>query len=576
MPSRKFVLRVFQEIRYDQRNLWMFLVATVLSAIAHGVMASCAGLVGQTLTGNQLASSGALVDPRGLLEDPIFLCSVGLGAALVKSSSGALSVYSQKRASFQVGNAVRGAAITTIARQGQPAGQASASHATITVRIRDIERGVEEGVLAGFRALATLAPLFAALAFLSSKLVLFALLLLTPFALALGRTRKLVRGYHARSQNLAKELHRSLDALVHHLDLFRTYGATEKVEAALEHAGKAAGLVSARADATKNALSGANEVLAAAALLAVVALTSRLNINLKGGSLVAFTTVFFLTYRPLRDLGDARTSIERGAAALEALDTVLNRNAEPVSFKPTSVQGPPNRWKLGKLELLGLQFDLDGNFSSPLSLTVEPGAIVAILGPTGSGKTTLLRGLLGLWPASAGALRYASEELTRASVGPEARPFAWVPQEPAIVPGTILENVAIGAKSSAEEKAREALVTVGAQALLEARGKVTLSAGGHEISGGERQLVALARAVNSSAPVLLLDEPTSGLDPEAEARVLNALEKLRGKRTILLVTHRPAPLRIADQVISMRDLQDEPRSRQTSRTMKMVADEREL
>jgi ABC-type transport system involved in cytochrome bd biosynthesis fused ATPase/permease subunit len=207
-------------------------------------------------------------------------------------------------------------------------------------------------------------------------------------------------------------------------------------------------------------------------------------------------------------------------------------------------------FELGRLEVKAAQFGPDGAAGKSTTMRAEPGEIVVIVGPTGSGKTTFLRGLLGLLPLSAGRIVYDGQDLSGAGVGPSERPFAWVPQEPAIVPGTIEENVALGAAELAPAQVEAALARVGGLELAKARREAALSAGGHELSGGERQIVALARALASEQPVLLLDEPTSGLDPDAEVRVLDALEKQRGARTILLVTHRPAPLAIADRVVS--------------------------
>jgi ABC-type transport system involved in cytochrome bd biosynthesis fused ATPase/permease subunit len=87
--------------------------------------------------------------------------------------------------------------------------------------------------------------------------------------------------------------------------------------------------------------------------------------------------------------------------------------------------------------------------------------------------------------------------------------------------------------------------------LVDDLGTERLGVGGRAVSGGERQWIALARAIATGQPVLLLDEPTTGLDPEAEALVLLAIARLRGERSVLLVTHRPEPLVIADRVVRL-------------------------
>jgi ABC-type transport system involved in cytochrome bd biosynthesis fused ATPase/permease subunit len=194
-----------------------------------------------------------------------------------------------------------------------------------------------------------------------------------------------------------------------------------------------------------------------------------------------------------------------------------------------------------------------GDRSTPrVSLQAEPGEVVAIVGPTGSGKTSFLRALLGLEPEGSGEIRYGDEDLSRAGVGPGERPFAWVPQEPAIVAATLAENVALASPGGddAGPSVAEALEAVGAGSLAPREGD-HLSAGGPELSGGERQWVALARALSTGLPVLLLDEPTAGLDARSQERVLRALAALRGKRTVLVVTHRPEPLALADRIVRL-------------------------
>jgi ABC-type transport system involved in cytochrome bd biosynthesis fused ATPase/permease subunit len=212
------------------------------------------------------------------------------------------------------------------------------------------------------------------------------------------------------------------------------------------------------------------------------------------------------------------------------------------------------------LDVDGVRVVRNGAEGVRTTFSAEPGEIVVLVGPTGSGKTTLLRALLGLEPDVKGSVRYAGQELSHRAVGPSERPFAWVPQEPAIVTGTLEENVALGihrddnagqAEADWGAAARGALEQIGAGVLSERKRGACIQAGGHELSGGERQWVAIARALASQLPVLLLDEPTSGLDEASQQRVLQALTALRGTRTIVLVTHRPEPLAIADRVVAI-------------------------
>jgi ABC-type transport system involved in cytochrome bd biosynthesis fused ATPase/permease subunit len=533
--------------------MWAFLGATVIQAGAHGAMAASAGLLGQALVGRQFVARGALVDSPPCYFSPIVLALCGLGAALVKAGAGAASLYAQKGAAFRVGSAVRREVADAILAGGRASRSAAEAHAALAIRLREVERGVDEGLLSGLRAALSLVPLALALVFLSSRLALAALAVLGPFALALGWARRRLRATHRRAFSLAEQLHESLDELVRHLDLWRTYGAAPRIRQALEASAEQAGRAAARAEAARALMSGANEVLAAGALLAVVGLCEAGGLGLGQGPLVAFAAVFFLMYRPLRDLGDARTAADRGAQALEVLDELrppdLPRAAGGTVLH--SVRRPRTQpWPAAPLLVCDLSVVRGEHATPPTSLEAGPGEIVVLVGPTGRGKTSLLRALLGLERDVTGTIRYGSLDLTGAGVGPGERPFVWVPQEPAILRGTLATNIALGVPREAERDPREALGLIGASSLI-GREAAPVTAGGPELSGGERQWVAIARALATGLPVLLLDEPTAGLDPLSQERVLDALAALRGKRTVILVTHRPEPLAIADRVVDV-------------------------
>lgn len=206
-----------------------------------------------------------------------------------------------------------------------------------------------------------------------------------------------------------------------------------------------------------------------------------------------------------------------------------------------------------KLRVEDLRYEVDGNtIVDGVSLAVERGETVAIVGPSGAGKSSFLRLLNRLDEPTGGTVsldgvdyRTLPPETLRKRVG-------LVPQNPALRPGTVRENVTVGPRLRGESVSEERLTS-----LLDAvdlAGYADRDA--TELSGGEAQRVAIARTVINDPEVLLLDEPTASLDSDAEAEIESLLTDLlaSGERTAILVTHdeRQAE-RLADRVARFRD-----------------------
>jgi molybdate transport system ATP-binding protein len=199
-----------------------------------------------------------------------------------------------------------------------------------------------------------------------------------------------------------------------------------------------------------------------------------------------------------------------------------------------------------------------GAFTLAAELVVEPGSVVAVLGPNGSGKTTLLRAVAGLQPLSSGYLRINGRTMDDSSsvfVRPRERSVGVVFQDYALFPHlTVRENVAFGPRSRglragpARELADEALSRLGVGALSDRRPA--------DISGGQAQRVALARALATDPDVLILDEPTSALDVDTRDAVRAELDEQLAafEGCTLLVTHDPLDaLLLADRVVVLED-----------------------
>ncbi|SFL92715.1 ABC transporter ATP-binding protein [Methylobacterium pseudosasicola] len=193
-----------------------------------------------------------------------------------------------------------------------------------------------------------------------------------------------------------------------------------------------------------------------------------------------------------------------------------------------------------------------------VSFGLEAGAVLCLLGPNGGGKTTLFKTLLGLMPARAGRVLLDGADLSRLSRTEIARAVAYVPQaHAAFFPFTVREVVVMGrasrlgpfsAPGPADEAAAErALATLGIGHLSE---KIYT-----EISGGERQLVLIARALSGEPRLLMMDEPTASLDFGNQARVLTQVRRLaRAGIAVMLSTHDPDhALLCADRVVALHD-----------------------
>jgi ABC-type multidrug transport system fused ATPase/permease subunit len=494
----------------------------------------------------------------GSAADAAFLFSfVGLAVVALKAGAGAYATYIQTGVAAQVGCAVRLDLLDTLLsrhrlRQPRQNDHGSAPATTVlalTERARDVEAGLAWGLLGGLRALAQLVPLAILLLLLSPRMAAVAAGALAGFGWLLGRVRAGYREATFRASREQADLLEAADECVRHADLWVTYGAQSRARAGVRSLGGRLAEGSARLAAKTVLLSGTNEVLGAGALVAALAAqrSGALGSGLDGPTLLAFAVPFFLAYRPLRELSDARLALVRAQAAYDELCSVVGSGGglESAICDPDDA-GPRRIWPLGVLELRALR--LARGACGPLSLRIEPGAVIVIVGPTAVGKTTLLRTLLGLERAAAGEILFDGAPLGDAPAGPRGRPFAWVPQDAPLLTDTLASNVSLG---NGDAESLEALGPLGAGHLVEALRGARLGAGGRGVSGGERQWIALARAIATRQPVVVMDEPTSGLDPAAQRAVLEAIAALRGRRTVILVTHRSEPAAIADVVVHL-------------------------
>ena len=177
-----------------------------------------------------------------------------------------------------------------------------------------------------------------------------------------------------------------------------------------------------------------------------------------------------------------------------------------------------------------------------------------LTGPSGAGKTTVLRLLLRFTEPASGTIRVGGTDLAAVPVEPWRAQIAWVPQHPRLFAGSVADNIALGQPGASRAAIEHAAGLAGAAAFIEAfpRGYDTpLDERAAELSAGQRQQLALARAFLRDAPLLLLDEPTAHLAPAAAAAIDGVIRGPMAGRTIIVATHRDAGDADASQVITL-------------------------
>lgn len=206
------------------------------------------------------------------------------------------------------------------------------------------------------------------------------------------------------------------------------------------------------------------------------------------------------------------------------------------------------------IETITFSYDGNGDVLKDFSLDVKQGECIAITGASGCGKTTLSKLLLGLYPLNGGTIKVNGIDFRDCCLGDMRKQIAYVPQEPYLFNGSILDNIRMGRPQATEDEIMQAAKLANAHEFIVdfAEGYETnVGERGNNLSGGQRQRIAIARAILKDAPIILMDEATSALDNESEQLVNDALKNLHGKRTIVMIAHRPSTVQLADRVCCM-------------------------
>ena len=277
--------------------------------------------------------------------------------------------------------------------------------------------------------------------------------------------------------------------------------------------------------------------------------------NLSVGGLIACTILTGRCLAPMGQVASILTRYHHSMTAFEAIDRIMHLPVE----RPADKRFLHRPLISGDVQFSHVSFkykDQQVPALSEVSFQIRDGEKVAIIGRTGSGKTTLQKLILNYYQPEAGAIQIAGTDINQIDPTDLRRNVSYVPQEITLFEGTVRENIVLGMPLATDEGVLEASRIAGILEFMNSHPEgfdLNVGERGAKLSGGQRQGIAIARALINKAPILLLDEPTASLDNTTETVFKNNFTTYLKDRTLILVTHKASMLSLVDRLIVLHD-----------------------
>lgn len=257
---------------------------------------------------------------------------------------------------------------------------------------------------------------------------------------------------------------------------------------------------------------------------------------------------------PINEFANIISELQSATTAAERVFRLLDEKAEPEDVENAIVLSDVK----GKVEMKHVSFgyDPERTILHDLSFTAQPGNVFAIVGPTGAGKTTIINLLMRFYDAQAGEILIDGHPITELSRSSLRAAYSMVLQDTWLFGGTIRENIAYGREDATDEEIVSAAKAAHIHSFVEHLPDgydTVLTDDGINISKGQKQLLTIARAMLSRAPMLILDEATSNVDSRTEQIIQDAMRRLMEHKTCFVIAHRLSTVRGADNILVLRD-----------------------
>ena len=394
--------------------------------------------------------------------------------------------------------------------------------------------------------------------FLSWQLTIFVLLLLPIAGTVMGRVGKRLKRASLTGQNQWGLLMSNIEETLGGLRIIKAFNAEDKVRARFHDGNQEFYRISRAVQRRQSLAHPMSEFLGTITIAIVLVFGGTLIINgtsgMNAASFIYYMVIFYSIINPAKDLSKAMYSIQRGLASMERVDVILNAS--------NPIKDPENPEVIDKLkgEIKYKDVTFGYNKEVPVvknvSLTIEPGQTVALVGQSGSGKSTMADLLPRFYDIDGGTITVDGHDVRNMRVQELRSLMGNVNQEAILFNDTIFNNIAFGVKHATKEEVIAAAKIANAHDFImstEDGYDTMIGDRGCRLSGGQRQRLSIARAILKNPPILILDEATSALDSESEKLVQEALERLMKDRTTLVIAHRLSTIKNASLICVMHE-----------------------
>ncbi|WP_198243989.1 lipid A export permease/ATP-binding protein MsbA [methane-oxidizing endosymbiont of Gigantopelta aegis] len=418
----------------------------------------------------------------------------------------------------------------------------------ITHNVGEVTTAVTDAVRTFVREGLTVLGLLAYLFYSEWRLTLIFLTITPVIAIMVGYVSKRLRRLGKNIQDSVGDMTHVASELIHGNRIVRSYGGQEYEKKRFHQSSWRNRSQSLKLSATMAIHNPLMQFFISLALAGLMYLALFIMEDSSAGSFVGYLTAAFMLPKPIRQLSDANSLIQKGIVAAESIFEVLDEEIEKDTghYEVDRVDGEI------EYKNVFFSYDKDKNVLDNLSFKIKPGQTVALVGPSGGGKSSIINLLPRFYDYEKGQILLDGVEITDYTLASLRKQIALVSQNVTLFNDTVANNIAYGELNGASREdiiqaAKDAYALEFIEKLPEGF-DTNIGEQGISLSGGQRQRLALARAILKNASVLILDEATSALDVQSEKYIQAALDKIMKGRTTIVIAHRLSTIVKADVI----------------------------